>query len=243
MTSAQTDLFSSPEAHPSEAVVSPEPELSWRTVLSTEREKTYFKNILAFIEKERAAGKQIFPKNSEVFNALHLTPLKEVKVVILGQDPYHGPGQAHGLSFSVKPGVAFPPSLENIFKELQDDLGLPRPAHGCLEKWAKQGVLLLNAVLTVEAHKPQSHSQLGWQQFTDQVVRVLNESRQGLVFLLWGASAQQKGSIIDRTKHTVLTAPHPSPLSAHRGFLGCKHFSRTNEILQRQGLRPIDWSL
>ena len=218
-------------------------ELTWKSVLSAEKEKPYFKEILAQVERERAAGKLIFPKNSEVFNALHFTPLAAVKVVILGQDPYHGPGQAHGLCFSVRPGVPYPPSLENIFKELQSDLGISRPEQGCLEKWARQGVLLLNAVLTVEAHRPQSHAKFGWQTFTDQVVKVLNDSKRGLVFLLWGSQAQQKGSVIDPTRHTVLRAAHPSPLSASRGFFGCKHFSRTNEILSREGLTPIDWSL
>ncbi|WKZ57777.1 MAG: uracil-DNA glycosylase [Bdellovibrionota bacterium] len=214
---------------------------SWKDVLQGERHAQYFKSIMDFIEKERAAGKVIYPKNSEIFNALQLTPFDAVKVVIIGQDPYHGPNQAHGLCFSVKAGVAPPPSLQNIFKELQSDLGVQPPPHGCLEHWARQGVLLLNTSLSVEAGKPQSHAGIGWEHFTDKVIRELNQHRKGVVFLLWGSHAQKKGQLIDRSKHHVLEAPHPSPLSANRGFFGCKHFSKTNQLLTQQGLTPINW--
>lgn len=217
------------------------PPLSWKEALSGEREKPYFKQLLAQIEQERKAGKKIYPPNNDVFNALSLTPFDQVKVVIVGQDPYHGPGQAHGLCFSVRKGVPFPPSLVNIFKEISSDLGLPTPPHGCLESWARQGVLLLNTVLTVEEAKPQSHAGRGWEQFTDRVIRELNQRRTSLVFLLWGAPAQKKCADIDTTTHLVLKAPHPSPLSAHRGFLGCKHFSKANEYLTAHGMTPIDW--
>lgn len=217
--------------------------LTWKEVLAGEKESAYFKSIISFLESERRAGKIIYPKTSDVFNALQSTPFDEVKVVIIGQDPYHGPNQAHGLCFSVKRGVPPPPSLVNIFKEIQSDCGIPIPQHGCLEKWAHQGVLLLNATLTVESGKPQSHSAIGWEKFTDRVIRELNARKRGLVFLLWGASAQKKGAAIDRTRHTVLETVHPSPLSAHRGFLGCKHFSKANKILESQGQAPVDWSL
>jgi uracil-DNA glycosylase len=218
-------------------------ELTWKEVLQGEREKPYFVKIMSFIEQERAAGKVIYPKNGEIFNSLQSTPFEGVKVVIIGQDPYHGSGQAHGLCFSVRRGVPAPPSLVNIFREISDDLGLPIPSHGCLESWARQGILLLNACLTVEAGKPQSHSQIGWNIFTDRVIQELNQRKEGLVFLLWGSPAQKKGSIIDTQRHHVLKTVHPSPLSAHRGFFGCRHFSRTNEILRSQGLKEIDWSL
>jgi uracil-DNA glycosylase len=214
---------------------------SWRDVLAEEKAKPYFKEALAFVERERRAGKTIYPPNADVFNAFQFTPFDRVKVVILGQDPYHGPGQAHGLCFSVRPGIPFPPSLHNIFKEISADLKTPPPKDGCLERWAHQGVLLLNAVLTVEGGKPQSHAGIGWEQFTDQVVRVLNEERRGLVFLLWGSPAQKKGAIIDPSRHHVLKCPHPSPLSASRGFFGCRHFSKANELLSAQGLEPIVW--
>lgn len=217
--------------------------LTWKEVLAGEREKLYFKDLISFVETRRAEGVIVYPPNAEVFNALHLTPFADVKVVILGQDPYHGPRQAHGLCFSVQKGVPPPPSLVNIFKELHQDLGISPPKHGCLEKWATQGVLLLNAVLTVEAGKPESHAQKGWEQFTDRVIQELNMHRSGIVFLLWGSYAQKKGAMIDTTKHTVLKAPHPSPLSAHRGFLGCRHFSTANSILMKHGLTPIDWDL
>ncbi|MCO6430077.1 MAG: uracil-DNA glycosylase [Deltaproteobacteria bacterium] len=232
MDNSQLDFFRAPKQ-----------ELSWRQVLEGEKESAYFKELLLFLEGERRKGKKIYPPAPDIFNALSLTPFNQVKAVIVGQDPYHGPGQAHGLCFSVKPGVAIPPSLDNIFKELQSDLGMPRPAHGSLEKWAREGVLLLNAVLTVESGKPQSHAGKGWERFTDRVIRELNIRRQGLVFLLWGSHAQKKCEGIDQHKHLVLRAPHPSPLSAHRGFLGCRHFSKTNEYLIRSGQAPINWSL
>ncbi len=216
---------------------------TWKTILGDEKQKPYFQAILNFIKTERAAGKIIYPAQEDIFNALKFTPFENVKVVILGQDPYHGPNQAHGLAFSVRPGVPPPPSLQNIFKELQADLGIAKPTHGCLEKWAQQGVLLLNAVLTVEADKPQSHAHIGWQRFTDQVITSLNEHPQGIVFLLWGAYAQQKSQLITNLRHRTLKAPHPSPLSASRGFLGCRHFSQANQLLQQLGREPIDWQL
>jgi len=216
---------------------------TWRSVLRTEAESDYFKNIRGFIKQERESGKTIYPPDEDIFNALHLTPLNKVKVVILGQDPYHGPGQAHGLCFSVKPGVRPPPSLINIFKELSKDLIVSIPKNGCLTKWAEQGVLLLNAVLTVEDGKPGSHAEIGWQKFTDSVINEVNKNLTGVVFLLWGAYAQKKSQAIDSTKHHILTAPHPSPLSASRGFLGCRHFSKTNELLRLQGDTEIDWGL
>lgn len=218
-------------------------ELSWSDVLRTEKQKSYFKEVLAFVEAERAKGKVIYPKNSDVFNALSLTPFSKVKVVILGQDPYHGPNQAHGLCFSVKPPTPPPPSLKNIFQELEADVGIPKPTHGDLHAWAERGVLLLNAVLTVEEQKPGSHANKGWETFTDRVIRELNDRGEHLVFLLWGSYAQKKAAFVDRTKHLVLEAPHPSPLSAHRGFLGCRHFSKANKYLRSNGIAPIDWSL
>jgi uracil-DNA glycosylase len=217
--------------------------LSWSDVLAAEKREPYFHEVLAFVEGERGAGKTIYPPNSDVFNALAYTPFSDVKVVIIGQDPYHGPNQAHGLCFSVKPPTPPPPSLVNIFLELKSDLGMERPSHGNLESWARQGVLLLNAVLTVEEGKPGSHANKGWERFTSKVIEELNVRKEHLVFLLWGAYAQKKAEFVDRTKHLVLTAPHPSPLSAHRGFLGCKHFSQTNEYLTRHHLEPIDWRL
>jgi len=189
------------------------------------------------------SGAKVYPPGADIFAALDATPFDKVKVVILGQDPYHGPGQAHGLCFSVRPGVPAPPSLENIFKELQRDLGIARPTHGCLQHWAGQGVLLLNAVLTVEDGRAGAHAGKGWEGFTDHVVDVLNREREHLVFLLWGSYAQKKGAMIDARRHKVLRAPHPSPLSAHRGFIGCGHFSAANEYLRRTGQAPIDWSL
>ena len=216
---------------------------TWRDVLQQEKGKPYFQDVLRFVEEQRSSGKIVYPKNSEIFNALTLTPFKEVRVVILGQDPYHGPNQAHGLCFSVRPPVAPPPSLVNIFQELNSDLGITKPSHGCLESWAKQGVLLLNAVLTVEEGKPGSHAGHGWETFTDRVIQELNEKRQHLVFLLWGAYAQKKAGFVDRSRHCVLEAPHPSPLSAHRGFLGCKHFSKANDYLVLTGQKPVSWGL
>jgi uracil-DNA glycosylase len=218
-------------------------DLSWSDVLSEENQQPYFTQLLAFIEGERAAGKTIYPPKSDVFNALAYTPFSEVKVVIIGQDPYHGPNQAHGLCFSVKPPTPPPPSLVNIFLELKSDLGIERPSHGNLESWAQQGVLLLNAVLTVEEGKPGSHANKGWERFTSKVIEELNVRKEHLVFLLWGAYAQKKAEFVDRTKHLVLTAPHPSPLSAHRGFLGCKHFSQANAYLARHHMQLIDWGL
>lgn len=223
--------------------------LSWRDILHDEREQPYFQELLEKIECERSNGVSIYPANSEVFNALALTPFERISVVILGQDPYHGPGQAHGLCFSVKPPVPPPPSLVNIFSELHNDLGLwsdlpkHRPSHGCLEQWARQGVLLLNSVLTVEAGKAGSHAGWGWERFTDRVIKEVNAHTRNVVFLLWGAYAQKKASFVDRNRHLVLEAPHPSPLSAHRGFMGCRHFSRTNEYLCSNGKTPINWDV
>lgn len=215
---------------------------TWRDALASEKTQPYFVNTLAFVASERAAGKTVYPPQKDVFNAFRFTELAAVKVVILGQDPYHGPNQAHGLSFSVRPGVPAPPSLVNMYKELAADIpGFTRPEHGCLQSWAGQGVLLLNTVLTVEAGKAHSHASLGWETFTDKVISVLNERRDGIVFMLWGSHAQKKGAIIDPHRHHVLKAPHPSPLSAHRGFLGCGHFSKANGLLAQQGKPVIDW--
>jgi uracil-DNA glycosylase len=216
---------------------------SWKAPLLPEFSSNYMAALKAFLVGEKAAGKIIFPKGAEWFRALDLTPLDTVRVVILGQDPYHGPGQAHGLCFSVKPGVRPPPSLLNIYKELESDLGLPRPRHGFLEHWAKQGVLLLNSVLTVEMAKAASHQGKGWERFTDAVIRLINNQPSPVVFLLWGAYAQKKAAFVDTSRHLVLKAAHPSPLSAHNGFLGCKHFSATNAFLTSKGLAPIEWSL
>lgn len=217
--------------------------ISWSDVLAGEREQQYFRDLIEFVESERRSGKMVYPKNSEIFNALHSTPFESVKVVILGQDPYHGPDQAHGLCFSVRPPTSAPPSLVNIFQELESDVGVKRPNHGCLESWAQQGVLLLNAVLTVEEGNPGSHALRGWERFTDRVVKEINDRREHVAFMLWGAYAQKKGAHVDRTKHLVLEAPHPSPLSAHRGFLGCRHFSQANEYLREHGCMPVDWRL
>ena len=216
-------------------------EPGWLKHLEPEFEQPYMARLRGFLLAEKRAGKRIFPRGDEFFNALDHTPLDRVKVVILGQDPYHGEGQAHGLCFSVRPGVPVPPSLQNIYKELNDELGLPIPGHGCLTSWADQGVLLLNSVLSVECARAASHRGQGWEQFTDRVVQVVNAEREGVVFMLWGSYAQKKGAIIDRQKHCVLTAPHPSPLSAHRGFFGCGHFAAANEYLQGRGETPIDW--
>lgn len=218
---------------------------SWKAALSDEFESGYMHALKRFLSGEKKQRKVIYPKGAEIFRALDLTPLDRVKVVIIGQDPYHGPGQAHGLCFSVLPGVPQPPSLVNIFKEINDELGDENHhldgTRGCLEPWAKQGVLLLNAVLTVERGRAGSHQGRGWETFTDRIVDVLNTEREHVVFLLWGTYAQKKGAIVDRRRHCVLTAPHPSPLSAHRGFFGCNHFARANEYLREHGMEPIDW--
>ncbi len=216
---------------------------SWKTPLLPEFQSDYMSQLREFLLAEKAAGKQIYPKGSEWFRALDLTPLDQVRVVILGQDPYHGPGQAHGLCFSVNPGVRPPPSLVNIYKELQSDLDIPRANHGFLEHWAQQGVLLLNSVLTVEMAKAASHQKKGWEQFTDAVIRLVNAKDEPVVFMLWGAYAQKKAAFFDMDKHLVLKAAHPSPLSAHNGFLGCRHFSQCNTFLESKGLAPIDWAL
>ena len=216
---------------------------SWLGHLRAEFDSEYMQSLRGFLQDEKSARKDIYPPSDEIFSALNTTPFDKVKVVILGQDPYHGPGQAHGLSFSVPVGVKIPPSLQNIFKEIQTDLELDdRPSTGNLLSWAEQGVLLLNSVLTVEAHSAASHQGKGWEIFTDKIIEVLAAEREHLVFMLWGGYAQKKGTMIDASKHRVLKAPHPSPLSAHRGFLGCKHFSRCNEYLESQGLTPIRWA-
>ena len=217
---------------------------NWTDVIGKEKEQPYFQHALQQVHLARANGKTIYPPQEEVFNAFKYTAFEDVKVVILGQDPYHGANQAHGLAFSVKPEVAIPPSLLNMYKELTQDIsGFQMPSNGYLVKWAEQGVLLLNTVLTVERGMAHSHANLGWERFTDKVIAVLNEHREKLVFLLWGSHAQKKGQIIDRTRHLVLTAPHPSPLSAHRGFFGCRHFSKTNSYLESNGMKPIDWQI
>lgn len=217
---------------------------SWTEALGEEKAQPYFQQILQQVQQERAQGKIVYPPQKEVFSAFALTEFSAVKVVILGQDPYHGPNQAHGLAFSVKPGVAPPPSLVNMYKELAQDIeGFQIPSHGYLIDWAKQGVLLLNTVLTVEQGKAHSHANFGWETFTDKVIAQLNQHRKNLVFLLWGSHAQRKGQFIDRQRHCVLTAPHPSPLSAHRGFLGCRHFSQANHYLSAHGIAPIEWQL
>lgn len=218
-------------------------EPGWKTALAGEFEQDYMQALRAFLLKEKEAHKEIYPPGAKIFSAFEHTPFDHVNVVILGQDPYHGPGQAHGLSFSVPDGVRPPPSLVNIFKEIEKDLGLARPSHGNLESWADQGVLLLNATLTVEKAQAGSHQKKGWERFTDAVIDRINQQRENVVFMLWGSYAQKKGAIIDRDRHLVLTAPHPSPLSAHRGFLGCGHFSQANEYLQSKGKPVIDWSL
>ena len=216
---------------------------SWKEKLQPEFNKAYMQGLKKFLQEQREEGKTIFPKGSQYFAAFDMTPFDKVKVVILGQDPYHGPGQAHGLSFSVQEGIPLPPSLQNIFKELHADLGIPISKTGHLEKWAKQGVLLLNAVLTVEQSKAASHQGKGWEQFTDAVIRHLNDEKEHIVFLLWGSYAQKKAAFVDRKKHLVIETPHPSPLSAHRGFFGSKPFSKINEYLEAHGKTPIDWSL
>ena len=215
-------------------------EPSWKSALDYLFEKRYFKDLVSFVKDEYATTK-VYPPGKEIFNAFNHTPIDSVKVVILGQDPYHGPGQAHGLSFSVKPGVRFPPSLQNIFKEIETDLGKPMPSNGDLTRWAEQGVFLLNATLTVRAHQAASHQKMGWEEFTDEVIRKISDSREHVVFMLWGSYAQKKSILIDSSKHLVLKAPHPSPLSSYRGFFGCQHFSKANNYLISNGMKPIDW--
>ncbi len=216
---------------------------SWQPWLQPEFDQPYMQALKQFLQAEKAAHKVIFPHSSNWFHALEATPLEQVKVVIIGQDPYHQPGQAHGLCFSVKPGVRIPPSLVNIYKELQSDLGITPVNHGYLEHWARQGVLLLNAVLTVEQSNANAHQGKGWETFTDRVIELVNDQCEHVVFMLWGSYAQKKGARIDQSRHLVLKAPHPSPLSAHRGFLGCHHFSQANQWLEAQGRDPIDWQL
>lgn len=216
---------------------------SWRSRVGGLLESPPMQALAARLRADKAAGKTIYPPAREIFAALDNTPFERVRVVILGQDPYHGPGQAHGLAFSVAPGVPVPPSLANIFGELEQDLGIARPDHGCLLPWAHQGVLLLNTLLTVEGGQPGSHKGLGWEAFTGACIEALAAEREGLVFLLWGRHARERGQGIDPRRHRVLTAPHPSPLSAHRGFFGCRHFSRTNDWLRGRGEPPVDWSL
>ncbi|MFM7216845.1 MAG: uracil-DNA glycosylase [Bacteroidota bacterium] len=223
------------------ATVNPTIEESWKNQLRSEFESDYFLRLKEFLLSERDAGQQVFPKGKDIFAAFNHTPFSEVKVVILGQDPYHGPGQAHGLSFSVPEGIPLPPSLLNIYKELNREFGWPVCRNGNLEKWARQGVLLLNATLTVRSGEAGSHQKKGWEEFTDAVIRKLSEDKSGLVFLLWGRFAQAKENLIDASRHHILKAAHPSPFSADRGFFGCNHFIQTNELLRNVGKTPIDW--
>lgn len=216
---------------------------SWKEKLKEEFGKEYFNQIVSFLKAEKASGKIIYPKGSDIFNAFAFTPFEQVKVVIIGQDPYHNPNQAHGLCFSVNEGIATPPSLVNIYKELKQDINMPIPNSGNLTKWAHQGVLMLNASLTVEANKPMSHASIGWHKFTDAVIKKISDEKEKVVFLLWGKFAQGKEILIDTQKHFILKAAHPSPLSAYNGFYGCRHFSKTNEYLTQQNKRPIDWHL
>ena len=216
---------------------------SWKSRIGGEFEQEYMQNLRQFLIQEKQAGKIIYPEGKNIFNAMNLLPFEEVKIVIIGQDPYHGPGQAHGLCFSVMPGVVPPPSLKNIFLEIHADLGILPANHGCLKSWAEQGVLLLNSVLTVEMNRPAFHKGKGWERFTDAIIQTLNSEHSGLVFFLWGSYAQKKGAIIDKKRHLVLQSVHPSPLSAHRGFFGNKHFSKANSYLQDQSKSPINWEL
>lgn len=218
-------------------------EQSWKDALAGEFEKPYFAELVRFLHGEKAAGKVIYPPGSQIFRAFELTPVDQVKVVILGQDPYHGPGQAMGLSFSVPDGVPAPPSLRNIFQEVETDLGIRMSGRPNLEKWARQGVLLLNTVLTVRAHQANSHRGIGWEEFTDAVIRILNQQDRPIVFILWGRPAQQKAVMLNNPNHLILTAPHPSPLSAYRGFFGSRPFSKTNDFLISHGQTPIDWQI
>lgn len=217
---------------------------TWSALLKDEKQQAYFQETLDYVEQRRQQGVTVYPPKSDVFNAFRAPDFEQIKVVIIGQDPYHGPDQAHGLCFSVKPGIKPPPSLVNMYKELATDIdGFNIPEHGYLQSWAEQGVLLLNTVLTVEEGQAHSHKHLGWERFTDKVIALLSERSEGLVFLLWGAHAQKKGKAIDQSKHCVLSAPHPSPLSAHRGFFGCRHFSQANTYLESAGKKPIDWQV
>lgn len=218
-------------------------EETWRQALAAEFAAPYMAKLKEFLQQEKQQQKIIYPRFSDIFNAFYYTPIADVRVVILGQDPYHGPNQAHGMCFSVLPGIKPPPSLLNIYKELTADLGVKPVAHGCLIPWAQQGILLLNAVLTVEKSQPGSHQGKGWEQFTDQVIALLNAQTRPIIFVLWGSYAQQKGQYIDHKKHIILKAAHPSPFSAYRGFLGCKHFSKINQQLSSWGTKPIDWQL
>lgn len=217
-------------------------ESEWKRILSEEFSKPYFIQIATYLKTEKAQKKIIYPPGNAIFNAFDKTPFSKIKVVILGQDPYHGAGQAHGLSFSVQDGIALPPSLQNIFKELQSDIGIPQSPVGNLTKWANQGVFLLNASLTVRASEPMSHAKIGWAEFTDAVIKAISQHKKGIIFLLWGKFAQEKQYLIDTSKHFILKAAHPSPLSAHNGFFGCRHFSKTNQLLIKQGMDPIDWN-
>jgi uracil-DNA glycosylase len=221
----------------------PQLDASWKAVVGGEFDQPYMHSLKAFLLGEKQAGKHIFPKGSQYFRALDLTPVDQVRVVILGQDPYHGAGQAHGLCFSVQPGVRIPPSLVNIYKEMESDLGIPRANHGFLEHWARQGVLLLNSVLTVEEGRAGAHQGKGWERFTDRIIHAVAEEHEHVVFILWGAYAQKKAAFVDPKRHLVLKSVHPSPLSAHNGFFGSKPFSKTNADLQSHGLEPIDWQL
>lgn len=218
-------------------------ESSWKEILNGEFDKPYFQHIPLHLKTEKSQGKIIYPPGSFIFNAFNTTPFDKIKVVIIGQDPYHGHGQAHGLCFSVQNGVPPPPSLINIFKELKEDIGMQVPGHGNLTKWAEQGVFLLNASLTVRAGEPMSHSKIGWAQFTDTVIKTISDHKEHVVFLLWGKFAQDKKVLIDESKHLILRAAHPSPFSAYSGFFGCKHFSKANEYLMSKGIDPVDWGL
>ena len=215
---------------------------AWEAALRDEFRQPYYRELYNTVKKEYQT-RVVYPPASDIFSAFHLTPLEKVKVVILGQDPYHEPGQAHGLCFSVKPGVEIPPSLVNIYQEIHDDLGLPVPQTGCLTKWAEQGVLLLNTVLTVRAHAAFSHANIGWQTFTDRVISIVNEQDRPIVFMLWGSPARKKKALLNNPEHLILEAPHPSPLSAYRGFFGCRHFSKANDFLQANGSEPVDWQI
>lgn len=229
--------------HATTVTIDPRLHESWKVALDAEFQQPYMRELKAFLMAERQAGYVFYPPGPLIFRALDTAPFDQVRVVVLGQDPYHGPGQANGLCFSVSEDVALPPSLVNIFKELHADLGIPIPRHGNLDRWARQGVLLLNATLTVRAHQAASHQNKGWERFTDAIVRALNDRREGLVFVLWGRYAREKGRLVDHARHHVLTAAHPSPLSASSGFFGCRHFSAINRYLESRGETPIDWSL